>query len=252
MLADSAPDLVIGLDEAGRGPMLGPMVLACVALRPRASAALTRAGVMDSKRFGAGAAAHAARMALLPRILAAASHAAVAVVDVAEIDRYTRRGGLNRLEQEHARRLLGRAPVARRIVADGARLFAPLRTEYPHLEALDRGEEQHVAVAAASVLAKARRDTLFGVIARRYRAEFGAISGGGYVNAGTRAFLLAYIERHGGPPPEARRSWPWTFAHPLLGADFDPFLGLPDAESDGAVQSAPPARTIPQLALGIP
>ena len=225
-----ASELTLGIDEAGRGPILGPMVMAAVALAPRKAAALTRAGVMDSKRFGAGPAAHLARLALVPRIREAAAHVAMTVVDVVEIDRRTRRGELNRLEQERAREFIRRAPPLRRVVADGERLFSPLRAEHPRLDALDRGEEQHVSVAAASVLAKVRRDELFAKIAARYRPAFGDLvdRGGGYVNAGTRAFLRAYIERHRALPPEGRRSWPWTFAHDLLGDGFDPFDGIAD------------------------
>lgn len=221
-------DLVIGVDEAGRGPILGPMVMACVGLRPRRAAALTRAGVMDSKRFGAGDDAHAARAALVPRILEAAEHAAITVVDVAEVDRRCRRGQLNRLEQERAASLIERAPVARRVVADGARLFSPLRARFPHLDARDHGEDHHVAVAAASVLAKVRRDELFARIAARYAPRFGPLRGGGYLNDATRAFLRAYIERHRALPPEGRRSWPWEFARDLLGDGFDPLAELPD------------------------
>jgi len=69
-------ELILGIDEAGRGPVLGPMVMACVALRPRKAAALTRIGVTDSKRFN-GPNAHAARLELVPRILDVADHAAV-------------------------------------------------------------------------------------------------------------------------------------------------------------------------------
>jgi len=225
---DGSPalDLVLGLDEAGRGPILGPMVMACVGLRPRRAASLSRAGVMDSKRFGAGEEAHAARRALVPRILEAADHAEVVVVDVAEVDRRCAVGELNRLEQQQGAALLRRAPAARRIVADGARLFGPLRAEWPHLEARDEGESHHVAVAAASVLAKVRRDELFAKIAARYAPEFGPVAGGGYVNAATRAFLRAYIERHRRLPPEGRRSWPWDFARDLLGDGFDPLAEL--------------------------
>jgi ribonuclease HII len=232
-------DLVLGIDEAGRGPILGPMVMACVALRPRKAAGLTRAGVMDSKRFGAGPDAHACRLALVPRILEAASHVAIVVVDVHEVDRRARRGELNRLEQERAAAMVGAAPACRRIVADGERLFAPLRHLHPRFDALDHGEERHVAVAAASVVAKVRRDELWAKIAARYRPGFGGLvdKGGGYVNAATRAFLRAYIERHRALPPEARRSWPWGFAFDLLGDRFDPLADVPD---DGA-----------QLSLGL-
>jgi len=230
-------DLVLGVDEAGRGPILGPMVMACVALQPRKAASLTRAGVMDSKRFGAGEAAHAARLALVPRILDAADHAAVVVIDVGEIDRRCREHGLNRLEQERAELLIRRAPHCRRIVCDGERLFSPLSTRWPHLEARDEAESHHAAVAAASVLAKVRRDELWSKIARRYQTEFGDLCarGGGYVNAATRAFLRAYIERYRRLPPEARRSWPWDFARDLLGDTFDPWWDVPDERAQLAL-----------------
>ena len=98
---------------------------------------------------------------------------------MAEIDRRCRHNGLNRLEQEHADRMIRRAPVCRRIVCDGHRLFNPLRERWPHLEAIDDGESAHAAVAAASIVAKVQRDTLWHAICRRYQPEFGEVCGGG-------------------------------------------------------------------------
>jgi len=223
-------ELILGIDEAGRGPILGPMVMACVALRPRKAAALTRSGVTDSKAF-AGVNAHEERLRLVPKILECADHVAVMVIDVDEIDRRCRDNGLNRLEQERAEYMIHRAPLARRIVCDGEKLFRPLQARWPQLEALDRGELKHAAVAAASIVAKVRRDELWGKICRRYAPEFGdeiVGAGGGYCNAPTRAFLRAYIKRYKKLPPEARRSWPWDFARDLLGKRFDPWWDVPD------------------------
>jgi ribonuclease HII len=222
--------VTIGIDEAGRGPILGPLVMGAVALAPRKAAALTRAGVCDSKAFGAGPDAHATRTALCPRILEAAEAWTLVVIDVGEVDRFTRRGGLNQLEQREAARMLLRLPPGDRIFADGKRLFSPLQKRWPQLRAVDHGEEAHVAVAAASVLAKVRRDELFLRIDSRYRHEFGALAGWGYVNEGTRRFLRSYIERYRGLPPEARRSWPWDFALDLLPPGFDPLCDVPDEQ----------------------
>ena len=86
-------------------------------------------------------------------------------------------------------------------------MFAPLRTQYPRLRAVNDGESAHVSVAAASILAKDARDTAFAAIAARYEDAFGRIRGGGYLNAATRRFLDAYAQTHGGLPPEARHSW---------------------------------------------
>jgi ribonuclease HII len=253
-------ELVLGIDEAGRGPILGPMVMACVALRPRKAAGLTRAGVTDSKAF-AGPNAHEERLRLIPRILDCADHVAVMVIDVAEIDRVCRSNGLNRLEQERAEHMIHRAPPARRIVCDGERLFSPLCARWPQLEALDKGELKHAAVAAASIVAKVRRDELWGKISRRYAPEFGdelVGAGGGYVNAPTRAFLRAYIRRYKRLPPEGRRSWPWEFARDLLGKRFDPWWDVPDdrpqlalfaeAPGDEAAVSTPDPSSRPSCA----
>ncbi len=205
----------IGIDEAGRGPILGPMVLACVALDEMATTALHGLGVTDSKRFGAGAKAHAVRAALVEEIYARARHIEVWVIEVAEIDARTRRGELNRLEQEVALQLLDRAPPAARIIADGARIFAPLGRHYPHLRAENKADQSCIAVAAASLCAKVRRDELWHQIKARYETEFGELlsgfAGGGYLNDATRGFLRAYCARYRRIPPEGRASWPWDF-----------------------------------------
>jgi ribonuclease HII len=202
--------------------------MASVALTPRRAAALTRAGVCDSKAFGAGKDAHGARAALVPRILDAAEAVAIVVIDVSEVDCWARRGDLNRLEQRHADGLLRRLPVADRIIADGRKLFRPLVQAWPQLRAVDFGEQAHASVAAASILAKVRRDELWLRIQSRYRHEFGEVDGMGYVNPATKRFLRAYIERHRALPPEARRSWPWQFALDLLPKGYDPLGEVPD------------------------
>ncbi len=202
--------LVLGIDEAGRGPALGAMVLAAVALEPSASRRLSRAGVADSKSFGSGADAHAVRCRLATLIQAQAAFFSLEICDVETIDAYVNRGALNVLERERAEALVRAAPPCKRIVADGKRMFSGLRVIFPHLEATDRAETKHVAVAAASILAKVHRDELFSQIVARYEPHFGLIRGGGYVNACTRAFTDAYRARFGTLPPEARTSWPWT------------------------------------------
>lgn len=223
----------LGIDEAGRGPVLGPMVLAAVCLDSNAARVLTRAGLRDSKVYGAGDRARAMRAELAGRVLEVAAHVEVHVVDVAEIDRRVVRSELNVLEREVAEGLIERAlgqaleratPIDR-IIADGKNLFRPLTARYPQLEALDRAESRHASVAAASVVAKSRRDQIFERIRRRYQPSFGKIRGGGYANAATRQFLRAYAQRHGDLPPEARRSWPHDYLRDILGEDFDPFAG---------------------------
>ncbi len=205
-MADS--ELVLGIDEAGRGPALGPMVLAAVALGPAAAERLLDLGVTDSKAFGSGDRGHARRLALLPHIERHATFVGIEICDVATIDAYVRRGHLNVLERERATALIRSAPPCARIVADGETLFAPLRATFLHLEAHNGGEAVHVAVAAASVCAKVRRDQLFACVNGRYAASLGPIGGAGYGQA-AQAWVLRYTAAYGYLPPEARASWGW-------------------------------------------
>jgi len=201
--------VILGIDEAGRGPVLGPLVVAGVVLKPQAASALTRRGVVDSKSFGAGGEARRERAELAVHIRRLAADVQVEVFDHGEVDRFVERGLLNELERRAARAIIDRCPAVKRIVADGAKVFELLRFRYPHLEARDFGEEHHVAVAAASIVAKDMRDRLFQAIALRYDSEFGPIRGGGYVNAATADFLRRYHARYRCLPEETRRSWAW-------------------------------------------
>lgn len=219
--------LTLGIDEAGRGPVLGPMVMAAVVLDTSAARVLSRAGLRDSKSYGAGPKARRLRTELAARVRELATCVVVRVVDVAEIDRRVRRSELNVLEREVAEDMIGAAPAVDRIVADGKTLFGPLRARYPLLEAWNEGESRHAAVAAASVIAKARRDHIFQRIRSRYGPLFGPVDGGGYSNAATRRFLRAYAERYRRLPPEARRSWPHPYLADILGDHFDPYADCP-------------------------
>ncbi len=202
-------DWVFGVDEAGRGPLLGPMAMAVVGVDKKAAAALAELGVQDSKRFGSTAKAKAQRRELAQKIIACTNISRCTLVPVGVIDTYTFQGQLNGLERQVARDLLeaAGAPKNAEIICDGARMFAPLTQLYPNLRAVNDGESAHVAVAAASILAKHARDEAFATICAHYKPEFGEIRGGGYINAATRKFLDAYRARYGDVPPQTRRSW---------------------------------------------
>jgi ribonuclease HII len=224
--AKSAPPLrlTLGIDEAGRGPSVGPMVIAAVALDSRSAAALTRAGLCDSKTYGAGDEAHALRAALGREIRKRARFVSLIEVAHTEIDLRVARHELNVLERELATRLIDQAPAVDRIIADGKRMFAALGRRYANFESHDRAEDKHAAVAAASVVAKVLRDERFAQIRARYESELGPITGGGYANAATRRWLRAYALRYGRLPDEARLSWPHPYVEDLIGCVRPPSL----------------------------
>jgi ribonuclease HII len=220
--------MILGIDEAGRGPVLGPMVLAGVWLDDEQQRALRSLGVRDSKSFGSGPRAKQRRSALAREIKRLA-RTRVQVISAAEIDRWVEGKGLNQLEQSVALEIIAEGPCASEIVADGRVLFEPLCRHYPQLKALDRADCHHLGVAAASLVAKAERDEALDQLLAPWSETFGPIGGGGYPNAGTASFLRAFARRYGTLPPLVRQSWSW------------PVLDVLRCEL-GSASSAPGAR----------
>jgi len=141
--------LIAGVDEAGRGPLAGPVVAAAVILDPRRPVA----GLKDSKQLTA-----ARRDCLAGRIRERALCWALGWSECHEID------ALNILEATHLamrRALLGLSVIPRTVLVDGNRL-PQLADLAPGCQtrAIIRGDCTQPAISAASILAKTFRDAL--------------------------------------------------------------------------------------------
>jgi ribonuclease HII len=201
---------ILGIDEAGRGPVLGPLVMACVSLTPEKAEELERFGIRDSKKYGSGNKAKMARIAARPAIYSRCDYSLI-IVEPETIDAYVDKGRLDDLERETALKLLEMVGAAEEdtIYCDGEPIFGRLTEKWPNLVAENKADDKYVAVSAASIIAKTVRDEEMDRILRTYEPFYGQIKGGGYVNAGTRAFLEAYEAKNGRLPPETRLSWKW-------------------------------------------
>jgi ribonuclease HII len=177
--------LIAGIDEAGRGPLAGPVVAAAVILDPQRPID----GLMDSKLLTARE-----RDRLAIEIRAHSLAWAVAEAGVSEIDE------LNILQATFV--AMRRAVTALRVapseaLVDGNRcpvLPCPVR-------AIVGGDRDVAAISAASILAKTVRDAELLELDRRYPA-YGFAHNKGY---GTPDHLAA-LARHG-PCPAHRRSF---------------------------------------------
>jgi len=133
-----------GVDEAGRGPLAGPVVAACVILRPG-----TRLpGVRDSKMM-----TPVERERALERIRGRAVAMAVGVGSVMEVDAFNIRMA-SLLAMRRAVLALGMTPQG--FLVDG---MDALLCEVP-CEAVVDGDAKSLAVAAASIFAKVTRDAM--------------------------------------------------------------------------------------------
>ncbi|HEU4664367.1 MAG TPA: ribonuclease HII [Dokdonella sp.] len=136
---------VAGVDEAGRGPLAGPVVVAAVILDPRRPID----GLADSKALS-----EAQRDELAPLIRAHALAWSVVAVDIDEIDRLNILGA-TLVGMERALRALQTAPVLALI--DGNRLPRDLPCR---ARAIVDGDAIEPAIGAASILAKTERDRI--------------------------------------------------------------------------------------------
>ncbi|WP_101294984.1 ribonuclease HII [Halegenticoccus soli] len=195
----------VGADEAGKGPVLGPMVAAAVRAEPGA----LPDGIDDSKRL-----APARREAVAADLRAAEGiEIGVAVVEVETIDDpETDMNALTVLAQAEAIAAVADADDA--VVVDagdvnesrfGRRVGAAVAETGPEVDVLaeHRADERHALVGAASVVAKVERDARIDSLA----AEYGAIGSGYPSDPKTRDFLRAYVREHDGLPACARTSW---------------------------------------------
>lgn len=175
-----------GVDEAGRGPLAGPLVVAAVILDP----ARPIAGIDDSKVLS-----ERRRDQLFERITADALCYSIVEVAAAEIDRH------NIFQST----LLGmRLAVERLAIAPDLALFdgkhAPKGLACSSRAIVD-GDATEPAIGAASILAKVHRDRLLQGLDARY-PDYGFARHKGYPTPEH----LAALDRHG-PCPEHRRSF---------------------------------------------
>jgi ribonuclease HII len=194
---------VAGVDEAGRGPLAGPVAAAAVILPP----AFTCPGLDDSKKLSP-----AKREVLYQKLTTTRGlHWSLALASAAEID------SLNILRATHLamrRAVAGLGVAPDHCLIDGL----PVREfPWPH-DAIVKGDGRSLSIAAASIIAKVSRDRLM----REIDAECPGYGFAKHQGYGTKLHLEAL--RRYGPCRHHRRSFEPVaqLALPLDGAGWQP------------------------------
>lgn len=185
---------IAGIDEAGRGPLAGPVVAACCIL-PKDAVILY---LNDSKKVTA-----LRREALLPEIKEKAIAYGIGIVDEKRIDE------INILQADYeAMRIAVQktsAMLQAKGLADAPGLLLNDAVTIPGVEipqeSIIKGDAKSVSIAAASILAKVTRDHLMEAYDAQY-PEYGFAHNKGY---GTKEHIEAL--KRLGPCPIHRRSF---------------------------------------------
>jgi ribonuclease HII len=179
--------VIAGVDEAGRGPLAGPVVAAAVVLPP----VFFLDGVRDSKQLS-----EKKRQRFYEIILHGSLSWGLGVVEPSVIDRINIFQSTRQAMKEAVQQI---TPAADYLLIDGARAQRLNLTVTQ--ETIIRGDSLSISVACASIIAKVSRDRIMEIYHHQF-PQYNFISNKGY---GTKEHLEA-IRRHG-PCKIHRRSF---------------------------------------------
>ncbi len=167
--------LIAGVDEAGRGPLAGPVVAAAVILPP----GFVGRGVTDSKKLSP-----ARRLLALDLIYQEAVSVGVGLIDAPEIDR---RNILQASLTAMAMAVSNLKPQPDYLLVDGT-FTIPFHLPQ---QAIAKGDRLSISIAAASIVAKVTRDRLMLAYHQEY-PQYGFARHKGYPTAAHREALACY------------------------------------------------------------
>lgn len=199
-------NMISGIDEAGKGPVLGPMCVAGVLVEERKLDELANLGVKDSKKLSAKN-----REVLAADIKKLANKYFIMEVSPQRIDELRKVMTMNEImvicfskvleELRPGHAFLDAADV------NAARFGENVRKKYAReieITSEHKADDKYPVVSAASILAKVERDALV----KQLEDNAGVEIGSGYSSdPKTIQFLEKYVKENGSLPDFARRSW---------------------------------------------
>lgn len=195
---------ILGIDEAGRGSVLGPLVIAGVLIPEKMEKVLVRMGVKDSKKL----APH--RRTILSRKLKKMFDYEIVVISAREIDEMRADGiNLNEIEKNAMESILLKIKPEKAIVDAvdvKAERFQNNLCDDTGLNVIaeHKADDKYIEVSAASIIAKAERDDQIAQINKEF-IKSGGIGSGYPSDPKTKDFLKNYT--YDEMPDFVRRSW---------------------------------------------
>jgi len=208
---------ILGIDEAGRGPVLGDMFIGGVLCNESQIEILKNLRVNDSKKL-----TPKHRRELYPIIVSNSIKHEIKQIPVKLIDEYVANDdskSLNSLEMENMADIICSinpdVVIIDALGSNTSKFISALENQIRlkssiklncHIIAENKADSTYTIVGAASIIAKVKRDALIDTYKKKYQ-EFGDIGSGYTSDAKTIEFLKKYIKKYKKIPPIARKSW---------------------------------------------
>ena len=195
---------ILGIDEAGRGSVLGPLVIAGVVIDKRKEAILDNMGVKDSKKLTPK------RREVLARKLKKMFVWDIVIYSAQDIDNLRAQGvNLNEIERKGMEKLIAKLDFDEAIV--DAVDVKPQRFQDrlaqatgKEVKAEHKADDKYIEVSAASIIAKQTRDEAITEINKKFE-DIGGIGSGYPSDPTTKKFLSNYTYNE--MPEFVRKSW---------------------------------------------
>ena len=199
--------MICGVDEAGKGSVLGPMVIAAVGVT--SEDVFSDIPVKDSKQIAAG------ERERLYALIRKRCRIATVVIEADEIDTIRQEMTMNAcVARAHADVIRRLTPTVAYVDACDVNPLRYAETIKSHLDhpcevvSEHHADEKYPVVSAASIIAKVTRDRAI----TRLKKKYGEIGSGYPADPVTIAYLSSYIDEHKSPPAIARKSWKTVIA----------------------------------------
>jgi ribonuclease HII len=199
---------IAGIDEAGRGPMIGPLVICGILIDSEKLPELTQIGVKDSKTL-----THSRRLKLKEKIEQVAARIEIRSVSALDIDRLRKRTTLNEIEVTEfvaiAKELkpqkvyLDAADVKADRFGEKVGNLSGLASRGAIIVSEHKADSKYPIVSAASIIAKVERDRIIS----EYHKRYGNFGSGYPSDQKTVDFVKKLVRNNQKLPPIVRKSW---------------------------------------------
>ena len=196
--------MICGVDEAGKGPVLGPLVVAAVAVKNAKE--IENLGIKDSKQL------NATKRKELAKLIKERYDYAVEIIEAETVDKYRRQNKLNELNREAFERVISKLNpnVAYVDAADvnESRFGKQIKERLTNQKDTDvismhKADAKIDVVAAASIIAKETRENEI----RKLKEKIGDFGSGYPSDERTIKFLKSFYSDNGKWPTGTRKSW---------------------------------------------
>jgi len=197
---------ICGVDEAGRGSLIGPIIVAGISVSKKSLSEMVEIGIKDSKLL-----TRKKRQILFGDVIGLAESICICRIDIEDIDFHVSKNHLNLLEAEAMAITIGNMDSYKTYVdscdVNPSRykrtINSFLKRNNTKLISMHHADRLNVVVSGASIIAKVIRDSEISKI----RLKYGDLGSGYPSDKKTIKFVQEWFEQNREIPPFARKSW---------------------------------------------